>query len=48
MSIRYDDTAGFTAAEPDALCGVPVELVAVVVIFSEVARDDSLVDMPDS
>jgi len=48
MSIRYDvTTAGFIAAEPDVLCGVPAELV-VVVIFSEVARDDSLVDMPDS
>ena len=48
MSIRYDvATAGFIAAEPDVLCGVPVELV-VVVIFSEVARDDSLVDMPNS
>ena len=48
MSIRYDvTTAGFIAAEPDVLCGVPAELV-VVVIFSEVARDDSLVDMPNS
>ena len=48
MSIRYDvTTTGFIAAEPDVLCGVPAELV-VVVIFSEVARDDSLVDMPDS
>ena len=49
MSIRYDvATTGFIAAEPDVLCGVPAELVVVVVIFSEVARDDSLVDMPDS
>ena len=48
MSIRYDViTIGFTAAEPDVLCGVPVEDV-VVAIFSEVARDDSLVDMPDN
>ena len=45
MSIRCDWTTGFATAEPDALGGVPVELVAVVVIFSEVARDDSLVDM---
>ena len=45
MSIRCDWTTVFAAAQPDDLCGVTVELVAVVVMFREVARDDSLVAM---
>ena len=45
MSIRCDVVTVIATAEPTALCGVSVELVAAVVMFSEVARDDSLVDM---